>query len=173
MNSSIYIPRISASYDEDYIKAAFKNLDIGSVTRVDFAPNNTGFFRKAFIHVDKYFDSMIANDIRNAHMDEQSYNLYPDFINQSVYWILLKNHKPVQETTLNIHQVVENHRILEEIVMKHEEIVMKHEEIVMKHEEQIKSLHQIIYHLVKAHEIAIFNSGLLNIPNDGSNKKQN
>lgn len=166
MNSSIYIPRISASYDEDYIKSAFKNLDIGLVTRVDFASNNTGLFRKAFIHVDKYFDSMIANDIRNAHMDEQSYNLYPDFINQSVYWILLKNHKPVQETVLNIHQVVENHRILEEIVMKHEEIVMKHEE-------QINSLLKMVYHLVKAHEIAIFNSGLLNIPNDGSNKKQN
>jgi hypothetical protein len=164
MNSSIYIPRISASYDEDYIKSAFKNLDIGLVTRVDFATNDNGFFRKAFIHVGEYFDSMLANDIRNAHMDEKSFNLYADFVNKSVYWILLKNHKPVQETTLNIHQVVENHRILEEIVMKQEE--------------KIERLQQTVYQLIhlmnlKPHETAIFNSVLLNIPNDGTNKKLN
>ena len=164
MNSSIYIPRISVSYDEDYIKSAFKNLDIGLVTRVDFATNDNGFFRKAFIHVGEYFDSMLANDIRNAHMDEKSFNLYADFVNKSVYWILLKNHKPVQETTLNIHQVVENHRILEEIVMKQEE--------------KIERLQQTVYQLIhlmnlKPHETAIFNSVLLNIPNDGTNKKLN
>ena len=164
MNSSIYIPRISASYDEDYIKAAFKNLDIGLVKRVDFATNDNGNFRKAFIHVDKYFDSILANDIRNAHMDDQSYNLYPDFVNKGVYWILLKNHKPVQETTLNIHQVVENHRILEETVMYQQE--------------KIERLQQTVYQLIhlmnlKPHETAIFNSVLLNIPNDDSNKKLN
>lgn len=164
-SSSIYIPRISASYDEDYIKSAFKNLDIGLVTRVDFASSNNGndLFRKAFIHVNKYFDSMIANDIRSAHLDGQSYNLYPDFVNKNVYWILLKNHKPVPETTLNIHQVVENHRILEETVMYQEE--------------KINRLQQTVYQLIhlmnlKPHETAIFNSVLLNIPND-FNKKLN
>jgi hypothetical protein len=32
------------------------------------------------------------------------------------YWVLLKNKSPVQESKLNIHQVVENARILQGVV---------------------------------------------------------
>jgi hypothetical protein len=55
-------------------------------------------------------------------VEENVFKFY--FNNQSKsYWLLLKNKFPVPETELNLSQVVENARLLEERVAKQEEII--------------------------------------------------
>ena len=124
--TSIYIPRISSNYNEERVKAVFARLNIGVVSRVDFAPlvatpgqtPTQSSFMKAFVHVSMFYDTEIANAIQQAHANNTQYRVYPDVVNARIYWIMVKNHKPIAETTLNLHQVVENHRILENIVME-------------------------------------------------------
>ena len=127
---SLYIPRMSTSYNEDRVRATFHRLMLGTVTRVDFAslvqgePNPK--FQKAFVHLSSFYDTEIANHLRaNLKTTQDSVRIYPDSCNYDnaikqsrVYWIVLLNKNPVAETNLNIHQVVENHRILEQVVFE-------------------------------------------------------
>jgi hypothetical protein len=121
---SLYIPRMSSAFNEERVRAVFDRLMIGSVTRVDFASINAGVhlspsdrFQKAFVHLSLFYDTEAANHLRSSLKTTQdSVRLYPDLFNQQVYWIVLLNKNPVAETKLNIHQVVENHRILEQVV---------------------------------------------------------
>ena len=126
---SLYIPRMSTDYNEDRVRAVFDSLVIGSVTRVDFAsitpgnyttPNDR--FQKAFVHLSHFYDTDAANHLRDSlKTTNDSVRLQPDMFNQKVYWIVLLNKNPVADTNLNIHQVVENHRILEQLVFQQAE----------------------------------------------------
>ncbi len=124
MSISLYIPRMSSTFNEERVRAVFDRLMIGSVTRVDFASINAGEhlspsdrFQKAFVHLSLLYDTEAANHLRSSLKTTQdSVRLCPDLFNQQVYWIVLLNKNPVAETKLNIHQVVENHRILEQVV---------------------------------------------------------
>ena len=131
MSISLYIPRMSTSYNEDRVRATFNRMMIGQVTRVDFAslvqgePNPK--FQKAFVHLSNFYDTDAANQLRSSLKTTQdSVRIYPDSCNyynkqspvSPVYWIVLLNKNPVAETNLNIHQVVENHRILEQLVFE-------------------------------------------------------
>jgi hypothetical protein len=59
---------------------------------------------------------------KTAYVEENAFKFY--FNRQtSSYWLLLKNKFPVPETDLNLSQVVENARLLEERVAKLEEII--------------------------------------------------
>jgi hypothetical protein len=118
LNSSIFVPRMSIDYDEQFIRELMQTLYIGEVSWVDFSPINknkkNGFFepkhpttKSAFIHfssINQY--NKIWQKIENL----QSYKLYVD---KDEYWILLKNKRPIQRTMLNIHQVVANCYYLE------------------------------------------------------------
>jgi hypothetical protein len=121
MNTSIYIPRISTKWNEEKIRRVMNDLLIGWVSRVDFIPINKkpGFeenvdsvIMSAFVHfsteymgANKGFWSTIEND-----------KLYQIRLPQDEYWICLKNKNPVQRTMMNIHQVVENSRHLENLI---------------------------------------------------------
>jgi hypothetical protein len=132
MSISLYIPRMSSAFDDRSVRAVFDRLMIGAVTRVDFAsitpgehlsPNDR--FQKAFIHLSHFYDTESANHLRSSLKTTQdSVRLYPDLFNRDVYWIVLLNKNPVAETKLNIHQVVENHRILEQIVFNQSATIM-------------------------------------------------
>ena len=111
--TSIYIPRIGINTDEISLQIMFDQLLIGSVSRVDFVQiEDNARFKKAFVHLSEYYDTEIAYDIKDSFYNDKPYHLYPDE-NSRVYWILLKNKSPIPETTLNVHQLAENHRILE------------------------------------------------------------
>jgi hypothetical protein len=59
---------------------------------------------------------------KTTYVEEKAFKFY--FNRQtSSYWLLLKNKFPVPETELNLSQVVENARILEERVAKQEEMI--------------------------------------------------
>lgn len=122
---SFYIPRISTLYNEFSIGIAFKKMNIGVVKRVDFVINKeTDIYQSAFVHMDFIYDNDYTKQILTTVIkNNKSIRVYPNIINSSVYWILLKNKNPVTETILNIHQLAENYRLLEEKVNRHQKYI--------------------------------------------------
>lgn len=122
---------MSTAFNEERVRAVFDRLMIGQVNRVDFASINAGHhlspedrFQKAFIHLSHYYDTEAANHLRsNLKTTQDSIRVYPDLFSKEVYWIVLLNKNPVAETKLNIHQVVENHRILEQVVFQQAAVI--------------------------------------------------
>jgi hypothetical protein len=116
------------------IKNIMSSYRIGTVERVDFTPINKkpGFgenvdeiVMSAFVH---FSDPLLGYDNCYNYMSD-SYLGNNDFwdditcnqpyklqISRNEYWICLKNKNPVQYTMMNIHQVVENSRHLENLV---------------------------------------------------------
>jgi len=142
--TSIYIPRIGINTDEISMQIVFENLLIGRVSRVDFVPidSNTRM-KKAFVHMSEYYDTEIAFEIKDAFNNNIAYQLYPD-VDSRHYWILLKNKCPIPETTLNVHQLAENHRILEEVVFKQTEQIDGLQRSNERMAEQIERLQQTL-----------------------------
>jgi hypothetical protein len=115
--ASIYIPRMSISWDIVFITNVMNKFKIGNVSHVDYTPINKkhGFienfekegFISAFIHFSK-------TDALWEHI--KSGIVYRIPINNNEYWICLLNKNPIQRTLMNIHQVVENCRYLENII---------------------------------------------------------
>jgi hypothetical protein len=119
-NLSIYIPRVNNNITEEFVKQTFRSQQIGIVNRVDFvqivspAPGLSDGCQSAFVHFDGYYDSEETDNMYKAVFEEDSsWKFYP-IPSSPEYWLLLKNKNPVQPTKLNIHQLAENHRILEE-----------------------------------------------------------
>lgn len=140
---SFYIPRVLFSYSENDIKYAFKLLNIGEVKRIDFSSiavykdkiNNNNIvknddianYQSAFVHLLYMFDTDIANDILNYTNNGKTYKLW---VEDNVFWWILKNKNPISDTNLNIHQVVENARLLEEKVTKQEQQITQMQDTI-------------------------------------------
>jgi hypothetical protein len=122
---SFYIPRISITYNELSIVIAFKNMNIGVVKRVDFIVNKeTDIYQSAFVHMDfMYYNDYTEQILTTVFHNNKSIRVYPNTINRRLYWILLKNKNPVTETRLNIHQLAENCRLLEEKLDRHQKYI--------------------------------------------------
>ena len=134
---SICIPRLSNLYTENDVKYTFKLLSIGEVNRVDFVPihnhkNNNKInehFQLAFVHFDFFYDTSIAQDIQNYLYNNIAYKLDVD---DSTFWWILNNNNPIPETKLNIHQLAENMRLLEEKVKQQEETILRLQDFIDK-----------------------------------------
>jgi len=157
---SIYIPRMSGYHTEKSIVLYMSTYQIGSVSHVDFTPINKkpGFnenvdqvVKSAFVHFsdsfsdfsDSFSDKQEQDLIRNPNFWEtiatgQPYKLQ---VNPTEYWICLKNKNPIQRTMMNIHQVVENGRHLEELI---EAQAMKIEEL----ERKLERTNNVVYQLI-------------------------
>jgi hypothetical protein len=110
---SMYIPRISKKYDEQQLIGIFHDVGIGFVKRIDFidVEKNT-FMNGAFVHFYYLYDYEATKQIVAAMEAENgSYHLH---ISEKEFWILLKNKKPISDTVLNIHQIVDILKTLEE-----------------------------------------------------------
>ena len=116
------------------------------IDRVDFTPINKqpGFgeevdsvVKSAFIHFSHAYMNY-ATEFWTAIEADQPFKLH---INKNEYWICLKNKKPIQTTMMNIHQVVENCRLLEKQL---EEKSKKIEEL----EKQVDGLQDVVHQLV-------------------------
>jgi hypothetical protein len=156
--SSIYIPRMAAHHDVESITNIMANYRIGTVSHVDFTPINKkpGFGEKvddvmksAFVHLS---DDFIIFDkwqrymkFWHALLNGEPYKLH---VSLSEYWICLKNTNPVQRTMMNIHQVVENGRYLENLIEDQAKTI---EDQAYKIEELSKKLNnvtQVVYQLL-------------------------
>ena len=87
---SLYIPVISGSTTENYIKKMFDQYKIGKVMRVDFVKNIAKNRREAFIHFDEWYTT------------DESFKLQQDILNPATntrfiytpagrFWPLLVN----------------------------------------------------------------------------------
>ena len=129
---SIYIPRIHSKHTEEDIRQKFTR--VGFVSRVDFTPINKrhGFyeridevFKSAFVHFSELEEfSALRHVIENGN----SYKIYLD--NSDEYWMCYKNIHPIPSTMMNIHQVVENCNIMENIIEGQEQKIKEQEETI-------------------------------------------
>ena len=132
---SIYIPRLSNLYTENDVKYTFRLLSIGEVNRVDFVPIDNHknkneineHFQSAFVHFDFFYDTSIAQDTQNYLYNNIAFKLHLD---DHTFWWILNNKNPIPETKLNIHQLAENMRLLEEKVKQQEETILRLQEII-------------------------------------------
>ena len=144
-NISFYIPRIHKNFDESQVRLIFENRKVGKVRRIDFVPltpvapgqreseySVACCYQKAFVHFDHLFDSEHAHDIfRTVVRDDESYRIFASTAaDEYEYWILLNNKMAVPDTTLNDHQIAENHRILAQTVMEQAVQIEKLNELV-------------------------------------------
>lgn len=116
---SFFVPRMLTEYDETRVKGILANvICVGTVNRVDFVPiEGEPRFQKAFIHMEQIYNTPATSHIMSEVFEgNRGVRVYPGMFHQNEYWVLLKNKSPVQETKLNIHQVVENTRILQSVV---------------------------------------------------------
>ena len=116
---SFFVPRMLTEYDETRVKGILANvICVGIVSRVDFVPiEGEPRFQKAFIHMEQIYNTPATSHIMSEVFEgNRGVRVYPGMFHQNEYWVLLKNKSPVQETKLNIHQVVENTRILQSVV---------------------------------------------------------
>jgi hypothetical protein len=156
--TSIYIPRMSTLHTVASIKNIMSSYRIGTVERVDFTPINKkpGFgenvdeiVMSAFVH---FSDPLLGYDNCYNYMSD-SYLGNNDFwddmtcnqpyklqISRNEYWICLKNKNPVQYTMMNIHQVVENSRHLENLVEEQKNKIQKLERKIDNMDSVIKQL---------------------------------
>jgi len=140
---SVYIPHVSMTQTQEFIAEVFRLNGLGSVTRVDFVPQNTinaNKTQQAFVHFYPV-PSDIIHKILLDHRNGQGFKLTLQQSNE--YWILCKNNNPIPETKLNIHQIVANMQYLEKVVG---ELVQKVDKIPQL-EEDIATLSRRIQYL--------------------------
>ncbi len=152
---------MAANHDEESVKNVMANYGIGTVSYVDFTPINKkpGFkenlsdnLKSAFVH---FSDPMMSSYDNNYHYNSRStlgnenfWNivLYRDGpyklqISFGEYWLCFENINPVQRTLMNVHQIVENGRHLENLIEEQSETIKKLEN-------KLEGLHNVVYQLV-------------------------
>ena len=120
---SVYIPTIKSDYTQHDITIIFNTDNIGTVSRVDFAPflnSDKEGFRQAFIH---FLPFKKGFEILDKIQTEGSFKFNLNKIMRKEYWILLRNNAPVPETEQNIHQLAHNAKLMEDRLVKMEEMM--------------------------------------------------
>ena len=135
---SIYIPRMSIAWTENNVKEVIYVYGFRNVSYVDFTPVNKkpGFredtdsgFKSAFIHFNEPYisaeekyqwtsEESMSKEFWRKILNGESYKIQ---VTRQEYWICLTNKNPVKRTLMNIHQVVENGRHLENLISEQAE----------------------------------------------------
>ena len=112
---SLYIPIISESISEAYIKKMFLMNNIGKIKRVDFVKNKEKTRREAFIHFNEWFDTDEAKKLKKDILDSSSKTKFK-YGPSSNYWPLLVNinanrkiNNPKYET-LSKEEILKTHK---------------------------------------------------------------
>lgn len=150
--TSIYIPRMSVYHTQESISMIFNQESIGFVSHIDFTSVNKkpGFcenivddVKSAFVH----FSYIIKeNDIFWSVIEEN--NPFKLQLRDNEFWICLKNKKPIQRTYMNIHQVVENGRYLENLIKEQNDDIKNLLEIIENQQKKINGIDNVVYKLV-------------------------
>ena len=153
---SIYIPRVLKFHTVDSIASICFNARIGIVHRVDFvAIENAQYYMSAFVHIKELNNySYLVSGIL-THFDEGKgyrFRVSPD-----EFWILLKAKNVVPDTHLNMHQLAENHRLLEELVTSQAEEMTRMKDDIDRLQETIYQLLAVIPGLESSQIYQYFN----------------
>ncbi len=114
-NLSLYIPVISESISEVFIKKMFLMNNIGRIKGVDFVKNKDKNRREAFVHFNEWFDTDEAKKLQKDILDSSSKTKFK-YGPSSNYWPLLVNinankkiHNPKYET-LSKEEILKTHK---------------------------------------------------------------
>ena len=107
---SLYIPIISESTSETYIKKMFLSKNIGTVLRVDFVKNKVKNRREAFIHFDEWFDSEESKKLKEDILNPDS-NTRFKYTNGEKFWPLLVNKNPHNKVDNPNYEILKNENI--------------------------------------------------------------
>ena len=96
--SSLYIPHIN-NIEEKYIVRAFKEKNIGDVSRVDFVINRAKQRREAFVHFAQWYDTDESMKLRKDIINPDTQTRFVHRANN--YWPLLINKNPTTRPKSN------------------------------------------------------------------------
>jgi hypothetical protein len=156
---SIYVPRVLNEHTVQTVTDIMAHFRVGIVHYVDFTPINKkpgfyetfdGKYKSAFIHFievpgyqknvqfwNQITDTETDNDTSLSNGMKMMVRLQ---ISPYEYWICLKNNSPVKRTLMNIHQVVENSRYLEDRIQTLEDRIQTLEDRNKTLEDRNKTL---------------------------------
>lgn len=154
---TMYIPRMRLSVTENCVKEVMSVYGIGAVNWVDFIPVNKkkgfheiyeGHFKSAFVHFDKY-STMSSENVLSTFWQKLAENVPQKIpLSGDEYWICLKAINPIQRTSMNIHQIAENGRYLEDLIAEQNKELKQLRELVQKQDKQIDGLENVVYQLI-------------------------
>lgn len=102
---SLYIPIISNTTTEGYIKKMFETNKIGKIMRVDFVYNKAKDRNEAFVHFDEWFDSNESKSLKEDILDPNTKTQFKYSATTTKFWPLLVNrnaHKRVNNPNYEI-----------------------------------------------------------------------
>ncbi len=106
---SLYIPIISDSISENYIKKIFVNKNIGKILRVDFVKNIQKNRREAFIHFDEWF---VNDEVSALKKDIEDPNTKTKLMyNNKNFWPLLVNKNPHKRVNNPNYSILEKSEV--------------------------------------------------------------
>jgi hypothetical protein len=167
---------MSALYTEEAVINIMFNLRIGTVTRVDFVSigQKPGFkeiiddnYKAAFVHFylpNPRYDGPPLPEYAHENLCLRNQYVWDMLdadepcrvkVSPSEYWIFLRNNNPVPQTMMNIHQVVENGRYLENIVLEQNKKLEQQDATIKKLESKLNGIHTVVYQLIGG----LFNQG--------------
>lgn len=111
---SVYIPDVDGTHNKQSVMSVFDEYDIGQVERVDFVPHKECRGYEIFVHF-LPFDTHIMEQITNLHAVNGSYRLMVGINEQ---WLICRNHNPLPDTKMNIHQVANHSKELEKSLVE-------------------------------------------------------
>lgn len=157
--TSIYIPRMSVNHTQERIKNLMRACQIGTVIHVDFIPINKkpGFvenFDQVMMSAFVYFsDPWLSSADDTYSFKSDKYMGHTEFwdtiaageafkvyVTEKEYWMCLKNKKPIQRTMMNIHQVVENGRYLENLIQEQAKIIQEQANLIQEQGKRIEEM---------------------------------
>jgi len=163
---SVYIPRMAAHHDEESIVNVMANYGIGTVCYVDFTTINKqpGFGE----NVDKYVKSAFVHFCDPKKVGSEKYNYYMSYphkekfwdivlslngpyklqVSMSEYWLCLENKNPVQRTLMNVHQIVENGRYLENLLENQSKKIEEQDKTIKELENKFKGIEAVVLQLI-------------------------
>lgn len=145
---------------------------IGDVRRVDFIQleanditNPLNNYQSAFIHMDCFYYTGVADKIQETVFTHNDH--YKLWVGEGEFWWLMKNLNPVADTHLNIHQVVENARLLEIKVAEQEATIKRQAEQLNRLQSVVDQVVSKIDELINVDSDKTFAAALDNLYYDG------
>ena len=107
---SLYVPIISDSTSEAYIKKMFHIKQIGKIARVDFVKNLSKNRREAFIHFEEWYTSEEANSLKEDVLNNETKTQFK-YNNSHKFWPLLVNRNPNKKEANPNYEILDNANI--------------------------------------------------------------
>lgn len=104
---SLYVPIISESTSEAYIKKMFANKNIGKIARVDFVKNIAKNRREAFLHFEEWYTNEEANNLKEDILNNDTKTRFK-YSNSEKFWPLLVNKNPNKKEANPNYVILDN-----------------------------------------------------------------